>query len=83
MDCRLGPLHQLTHIPAKMITTLINHKEKPKKSEKTLQAIQRVGQAVNQAVGRFVTVGETIGNENRELKEEMGFACSEARRAGE
>ncbi|KAM4705723.1 alpha-catulin isoform 2-T2 [Rhinophrynus dorsalis] len=65
------------------ITTLINHKEKPKKSEKTLQAIQRVGQAVNQAVGRFVTVGETIGNENRELKEEMSFACSEARRAGE
>ncbi|XP_075068994.1 alpha-catulin isoform X1 [Mixophyes fleayi] len=65
------------------ITTLINYKEKPKKSEKTLQAIQRVGQAVNQAVGRFVTVGETIGNENRELKEEMSFACSEARRAGE
>uniref|UniRef100_A0A6I8QL07 Alpha-catulin n=1 Tax=Xenopus tropicalis TaxID=8364 RepID=A0A6I8QL07_XENTR len=65
------------------ITTLINHKEKPKKSEKTLQAIQRVGHAVNQAVGRFVAVGETIANENRELKEEMGFACSEARRAGE
>ncbi|XP_040209450.1 alpha-catulin isoform X2 [Rana temporaria] len=65
------------------ITTLINHKEKPKKSDKTLQAIQRVGQAVNQAVARFVTVGETIASENRELKEEMGFACSEARRAGE
>ncbi|XP_075682896.1 alpha-catulin isoform X3 [Rhinoderma darwinii] len=65
------------------ITTLINHKEKPKKSEKTLQAIQRVGQAVNQAVGRFVTVGETIANENRELKEEMGLACCEAKRAGE
>ncbi|XP_063778994.1 alpha-catulin isoform X2 [Pseudophryne corroboree] len=65
------------------ITTLINYKEKPKKSEKTLQAIQRVGQAVNQAVGRFVAVGETIGNENRELKEEMCFACGEAKRAGE
>ncbi|XP_072267985.1 alpha-catulin isoform X1 [Pyxicephalus adspersus] len=65
------------------ITTLINHKEKPKKSEKTLQAIQRVGQAVNQAVARFVTVGETIANENRELKEEMVIACSEAKRAGE
>lgn len=47
-----------------------------------MQAIQRVGQAVNQAVARFVTVGETIASENRELKEEMGFACSEARRAG-
>ncbi|KAJ1202996.1 hypothetical protein NDU88_006791 [Pleurodeles waltl] len=65
------------------ITTLINHKDKPKKSDKTLQAIQRVGQAVNQAVGRFVTVGEAIANENRELKEEMNVACCEAKRAGE
>ncbi|XP_048473599.1 alpha-catulin isoform X1 [Rhincodon typus] len=65
------------------ITTLINHKEKPKKSEKTLRAIQRVGQAVSLAVGRFVTVGEAIANENEELKEEMYFACQEARRAGE
>uniref|UniRef100_UPI00398EF24E alpha-catulin isoform X3 n=1 Tax=Pristiophorus japonicus TaxID=55135 RepID=UPI00398EF24E len=65
------------------ITTLINHKEKPKKSEKTLRAIQRVGQAVSLAVGRFVTVGEAIASENEELKEEMYFACQEARRAGE
>ncbi|XP_078091903.1 alpha-catulin isoform X2 [Mustelus asterias] len=65
------------------ITTLINHKEKPKKSEKTLRAIQRVGQAVSLAVGRFVTVGEAIANENEELKEEMYFACQEARKAGE
>ncbi|KAK7833664.1 hypothetical protein U0070_020685 [Myodes glareolus] len=36
------------------ITTLINHKDNIKKSDKTLQAIQRVGQAVNLAVGRFV-----------------------------
>nr|XP_032630868.1 alpha-catulin [Chelonoidis abingdonii] len=66
-----------------MITTLINHKDKPKWSDKTLQAIQRVGQAVNLAVGRFVTVGEAIANENRELKEEMSIACIEAKRAGE
>ncbi|NXC66230.1 CTNL1 protein, partial [Anhinga anhinga] len=65
------------------ITTLINHKDKPKRSDKTLQAIQRVGQAVNLAVGRFVTVGEAIANENHELKEEMSVACIEARRAGE
>ncbi|XP_066571860.1 alpha-catulin isoform X2 [Amia ocellicauda] len=65
------------------ITTLINHKDKPKKSEKTLRAIQRVGQAVNVAVGRFVTVGEAIATENEELKEEMSFACYEARRAGD
>lgn len=65
------------------ITTLINHKDKPKKSEKTLRALQRVGQAVSAAVGRFVAVGEAIATENEELKEEMGLACVEARKAGE
>lgn len=64
------------------ITTLINHKERPRKSERTLAAIQRVGQAVSVAVGRFVAVGEAIALENHELKEEMGHACFEARRAG-
>uniref|UniRef100_A0A665WN41 Alpha-catulin n=1 Tax=Echeneis naucrates TaxID=173247 RepID=A0A665WN41_ECHNA len=65
------------------ITTLINHKEKPKKSERTLAAIHRVGQAVSVAVGRFVAVGEAIAAENQELKDEMGQACFEARRAGD
>lgn len=65
------------------ITTLINHKDKPKKSERTLAAIHRVGQAVGVAVGRFVAVGEAIAAENQELKDEMGQACFEARRAGE
>ncbi|XP_049640549.1 alpha-catulin [Suncus etruscus] len=65
------------------ITTLINHKDNTKKSDKTLQAIQRVGQAVNLAVGRFVKVGEAIANENRDLKEEINIACIEAKRAGE
>ncbi|KAJ8415773.1 hypothetical protein AAFF_G00403300 [Aldrovandia affinis] len=65
------------------ITTLINHKDKLKKSEKTLQTLQRVGQAVSTAVGRFVTVGEAIATENQELKEEMSLACVEARRAGD
>ncbi|XP_068962065.1 alpha-catulin isoform X2 [Petaurus breviceps papuanus] len=65
------------------ITTLINHKDKTKRSDKTLQAIQRVGQAVNLAVGRFVTVGEAIANENWDLKEEINIACLEAKQAGE
>uniref|UniRef100_A0A7N9AUE5 Alpha-catulin n=1 Tax=Mastacembelus armatus TaxID=205130 RepID=A0A7N9AUE5_9TELE len=65
------------------ITTLINHKDKPKKSERTLTAIHRVGQAVSAAVGRFVAVGEAIAAENQELKDEMGQACFEARRAGD
>lgn len=65
------------------ITTLINHKDKPNKSERTLAAIHRVGQAVSVAVGRFVAVGEAIASENQELKDEMGQACFEARRAGD
>ncbi|XP_075900059.1 alpha-catulin isoform X1 [Nelusetta ayraudi] len=65
------------------ITTLINHKDKPKKSERTQAAVQRVGQAVSVAVGRFVAVGEAIASENQELKDEMGQACLEARRAGD
>ncbi|XP_051948386.1 alpha-catulin-like isoform X2 [Xyrauchen texanus] len=64
------------------ITTLINHKDKLKKTEKTIRAIQRVGQAVSIAVGRFVAVGEAIAAENEDLKDEMGLACFEARRAG-
>uniref|UniRef100_A0A6I8P565 Alpha-catulin n=2 Tax=Ornithorhynchus anatinus TaxID=9258 RepID=A0A6I8P565_ORNAN len=66
-----------------MITTLINHKDKPKRSDKTLQAIQQMGQAVNFAVGKFVAVGEAIANENQDLKEEIHIACIEAKRAGE
>lgn len=65
------------------ITTLINHKDKPKKSERTLAAIHRVGQAVSVAVGRFVAVGEAIAIENQELKDEMSQACLDARRAGD
>ncbi|XP_061616053.1 alpha-catulin isoform X4 [Phyllopteryx taeniolatus] len=67
----------------RQITTLINHKDRPKKSERTSAAIQRVGQAVSVAVGRFVAVGEAIALENHELKDEMGHACFEARRAGD
>ena len=64
------------------ITTLINHKDKLRRSDKTLRAIQQVGQAVNLAVARFVLVGEAIANENQELKEEMKIACIEAKQAG-
>ncbi|XP_014450681.2 alpha-catulin [Alligator mississippiensis] len=83
LDIRTRSVEQTLVPLVSQITTLINHKDKPKRSDKTLQAIQRVGQAVNLAVGRFVTVGEAIANENRELKEEMNIACIEAKRAGE
>ena len=60
----------------------MNHKEKAKKSEKTLRALVRVGQAVNLAVERFVCVGETIAQENPEIRHDMCDACKEARIAG-
>ena len=64
------------------ITTLVNHKEKQKKSEKTVRALVRVGQAVNLAVERFVCVGESIAEENPEINHDMCEACKEARNAG-
>ena len=50
--------------------------------DKTARALQRVGQAVNVAVDRFVTVGETIADDNPEIKVDMYEACKEARAAG-
>lgn len=48
-----------------------------------MRAIGRVGQAVNLAVERFVTVGETIADDNPDIKQDMYDACKEARGAGE
>lgn len=42
-----------------------------------------MGQAVNLAVERFVTVGETIADDNPDIKQDMYDACKEARAAGE
>lgn len=61
----------------------MNAKERPIKSEKTLRALVRVGQAVNLAVERFVTVGEAIADENPEIRDDMSEACREARLAGQ
>ena len=64
------------------ITTLVNAKEKPVRSERTLSALVRVGQAVNLAVERFVGVGEAIACDNPEIQREMCDACRDARAAG-
>ncbi|XP_076263853.1 alpha-catenin related isoform X1 [Rhynchophorus ferrugineus] len=45
-------------------------------------AVARVGQAVNLAVERFVTVGETIADDYSEVRQGMYEACKEARQAG-
>lgn len=38
---------------------------------------------MNLAVERFVTVGETIADDNPDIKQDMYEACKEARAAGE
>ncbi|KAJ6646037.1 Alpha-catulin [Pseudolycoriella hygida] len=66
-----------------MITTLVQHRSERShvSSERTLRAIGRVGQAVSLAVERFVTVGETIADDNPEIRQDMYDACKEARAA--
>ncbi|XP_021709124.1 alpha-catulin isoform X5 [Aedes aegypti] len=66
------------------ISNLVQHRSEQQHhtSERTMRAIGRVGQAVNLAVERFVTVGETIADDNPEIKQDMYDACKEARAAG-
>ncbi|CAL1545906.1 unnamed protein product [Lymnaea stagnalis] len=64
------------------ITTLVNHKERPKLSEKQQRALERVGIAVSSAVDRFVSVGQSIAEENIDIKADMCLACHDARIAG-
>jgi len=61
----------------------VNHKDRCKRSEKGRQAIREVGEAVRNAVCKFVTVGEQIAKENEDVAVEMQEACEEARKAGE
>ncbi|XP_043239796.1 alpha-catulin-like isoform X3 [Amphibalanus amphitrite] len=68
-----------------MISALVNASERSERSplrSEQRAAVQRVGQAVSLAVERFVTVGETIGDDNPEIKVDMYEACKEARAAG-
>ena len=51
-------------------------------SEKTMNALLRVGETVNFAIERFVKVGETIAYENATIKIDMLEACREAKDAG-
>ncbi|CAG0901003.1 unnamed protein product, partial [Darwinula stevensoni] len=65
----------------------MNHQEKLKpgsssSSARSQASCVRVGQAVNVAVERFVTVGETIADDYQDIKSRMCEACKDARIAG-
>ena len=66
----------------KQITTLVSAPDRPLKAERSRRALGRVGRAVQAAVERFVLVGETIADDNGEIKLDMYEACREARQAG-
>ena len=70
------------HTSVLQITTLVNHKERPRVSDKAAKALIRVGHAVNVAVEKFVLVGQSIAEENDEIRNDMCEACQEARSAG-
>ncbi|KAI5710813.1 hypothetical protein M8J75_011637 [Diaphorina citri] len=67
----------------KQISTLLSHRERSICSERSLRVVARVGQAVNVAIERFVTVGESIADDNPEIKADLYQACKDARVAGE
>ena len=60
----------------------MSHRERSICSERSLRVVARVGQAVNVAVERFVTVGESIASDIAELRDDMNRACNQARAAG-
>ncbi|XP_033207720.1 alpha-catulin isoform X2 [Belonocnema kinseyi] len=66
----------------KEISASVWQRERLLCSDRGLRAVARVGQAVNLAVERFVTIGETIADDNPEIKQGMYEACKEARVAG-
>ncbi|XP_014245074.1 alpha-catulin isoform X5 [Cimex lectularius] len=66
----------------KQISNLVSHRERSICSERSLRVIARVGQGVNVAVDRFVTVGESIASDIPELRDDMFRACNDARAAG-
>ena len=61
----------------------MSHRDRPFHCERNPGVLARVGQGVNLAVERFVTVAETIADDNLEVKQDMYEACKEARVAGE
>ena len=59
-----------------------NRGDKLSKAEKQCRSLSRVGLSISQAVERFASVGETIGDDNPEIKLGMVDACKDARTAG-
>ena len=70
-------------IPSAQITTLVNHKDHGRRSDRAKKAIIEIGKVVAAAVERFVRVGEQIAVENEDVASEMREACEEAKNSGQ
>lgn len=75
---------ELTLVPlVTQITTLVNHKDHGRRTDRARKAIHEIGKVVAIAVERFVTVGEQIAEENEDVANEMREACEEAKKSGQ
>ncbi|CAB0042563.1 unnamed protein product, partial [Trichogramma brassicae] len=66
----------------RQVSKLMSHRDRPFRCDRNPGVLARVGQGVNLAVERFVTVAETIADDNPDVKQDMYEACKEARVAG-
>ncbi|XP_025830462.1 alpha-catulin isoform X2 [Agrilus planipennis] len=83
LEIKIRSIEQALLPLTKQISSLVEHNESSNVGGILRpMAIARVGQAVNVAVERFVTVGETIADDYAEVRQGMFEACKEARQAG-
>ncbi|XP_054933389.1 alpha-catulin isoform X2 [Dermacentor andersoni] len=80
LDIKIKSIEKTIAPLVQQISTLVSAKDRALRSEQAVRA--RVGQAVNLAVERFVSVGEALADDNVEIKLDMYDACRSARAAG-
>ncbi|XP_058807304.1 alpha-catulin isoform X2 [Phymastichus coffea] len=82
LDFKSRSIEQVVLPLVSKISKLVSHRDRPFRCERNPGMLARVGQGVNLAVERFVTVAETIADDNLDVKADMYEACKEARVAG-
>lgn len=74
---------RFNQVPLLQISSLVASRGEASAAASGGAAVQRVGAAVCCAVERFVAVGETIADDNPDVRHSMVLACKEARAAGQ
>ncbi|XP_014227561.1 alpha-catulin isoform X1 [Trichogramma pretiosum] len=81
-DFKTRSIEQIIMPLVALVSKLMQHRDRPFRCDRNPGVLARVGQGVNLAVERFVTVAETIADDNPDVKQDMYEACKEARVAG-